>query len=151
MTRDKALKIFGRMIVLGIVLLVVIQLIPVNRTNPPLVTQPNWDSPQTQALFDRACSDCHSNQSKWPFYAYIAPISWLVVHDVNEGREKFNVSDLGNHPIEVDEMVEQIQKGKMPMPIYLPMHPEAVLSAQEKQQLIAGLQVTFAGMSGEDD
>ena len=77
----------------GIVFALLIQLIPIDRTNPPVVTQVQWDSPQTQALFKRACADCHSNETVWPWYSYVAPVSWLVAHDVSEGRGRLNVSD----------------------------------------------------------
>lgn len=143
------LKIIGIVVAVGVLGLVVIQLIPVSRTNPPVVSEPNWDSPQTRALMERACFDCHSNETKWPAYAYVAPISWLMAHDTNEGRQKFNLSDWKNHPGEGDEMVESVQNGSMPMPIYLPMHPQANLTAAEKDQLIAGIIKTFGTEGGE--
>ncbi len=149
MTSKKIIKILAAVVVLGLLGAVVIQLIPVSRTNPPVVSEPNWDSPQTRALMERACFDCHSNETKWPAYAYVAPISWLVAHDVDEGRQKFNLSDWANNPTEGDEMIESIRKGEMPMPIYLPLHPEARLTAAEQEQLLAGIQATFGGEGGE--
>ena len=76
----------------GLVLagLLLIQLVPVQRTNPPVVREPNWDSVQTRDLMARACLDCHSNETNWPWYAYVAPVSWLVAHDVQEGRATVN-------------------------------------------------------------
>jgi hypothetical protein len=74
------------------VLFIAIQLIPVNRTNPPVTAQLNWDSPQTQALFEQACQDCHSNETTWPWYSYVAPASWLVYYDVQRGRSELNLS-----------------------------------------------------------
>jgi len=120
-------------------------LIPVERTNPPVVTQVKWDSPQTEALFKRACADCHSNGTVWPWYSQVAPVSWLVARDVNEGREKLNVSDLRAGDPErvrhnIEEIGEVVMEGAMPMPIYLPMHPEAVLTDAEKKALVSGLQ-----------
>jgi mono/diheme cytochrome c family protein len=114
-----------------------------------VVTPVNWDSPQTADLFGRACADCHSNETVWPWYARVAPVSWLVARDVNEGREEFNLSDLSSlngrklneMPREIDEKVSE---GEMPMAIYLPLHPGAVLSAAEKQALIDGLQKTLS-------
>lgn len=122
-----------------------IQLIPVNRTNPGVVSQVKWDSPQTQALFKRACADCHSNETTWPWYSKIAPVSWLVVHDVDEGRTNLNVSDLASiDPTRLSRRIEEINKtittGKMPKSIYLPMHPEAKLTQAETQALASGLQ-----------
>jgi hypothetical protein len=119
------------------------------RTNPPVIAEPNWDSPQTRELFMRACGDCHSNQTNWRWYTYVAPAAFLAYRDVTEGRQKCNVSEWGmGGEAKCDESVEQIQEGKMPPWFYLPLHPEANLSAQAKQQLIQGLIATF-GEGGE--
>ena len=129
--------------ILGLlVFFIIIQLIPFGRqhSNPPVIQEPKWDSPQTRELAQRACFDCHSNETVWLWYSNIAPVSWLVQRDVNEGREKLNFSDWGRAR-EKDEIIEVIQEGEMPMPIYLIMHPEARLSAAEKEALISGLQV----------
>ena len=85
---------------LGIVVLIVAvaQLVPYGRadSNPPVVQEPAWDSAQTRALFARACNDCHSNETVWPAYSYVAPISWLVVHDTLDGRRQLNFSAWGD-------------------------------------------------------
>jgi len=135
-------------------LFLLIQLIPVPRTNPPVVTQVKWDSPTTQALFERACADCHSNQTVWPWYSKIAPVSWLVARDVIEGRQRWNISDLagsqntsrfgGEGGRGTRDLGEVIQSGRMPMSIYLTMHPTANLTPAEKQVLITGLQTTLS-------
>ncbi len=118
-------------------------------TNPPVERQVDWDSPQTKELFYRACADCHSNETKWPWYSKIPPASWLVVHDVNEGREKFNISaqDMG----EADDAAEAVLEGEMPMKIYTVMHPEARLTDAQRQALAQGLQKTFGGELGEKE
>jgi hypothetical protein len=74
------------------VFFIAIQLITVNRSNPPVTTQLNWDSPQTKTLAYRACMDCHSNETTWPWYAYVAPSSWLIYYDVERGRSELNLS-----------------------------------------------------------
>ena len=137
-----------------VLLFLVIQLIPVQRTNPPVVTQVKWDSPTTQALFERACADCHSNQTVWPWYSKIAPVSWLVAHDINEGRQHWNISDpTGSQNTArfgsereggTKDIGEVIQSGRMPMSIYRMMHPTANLTPAEKQALITGLQATLS-------
>jgi mono/diheme cytochrome c family protein len=78
-------------------LLVALQFIPYgrNHTNPPVLAEPAWNSAQTRALFFQACGDCHSNQTIWPWYSNLAPVSWLVQRDVQEGRREFNVSEWG--------------------------------------------------------
>lgn len=121
-----------------------LQILPVfARTNPPVTYQVQWDSPKTEQLMRRACFDCHSNETVWPWYSQIAPVSWLVVHDVNEGRGEMNLST-GRH-LEAREMIREIQRGTMPKAIYLPLHPEANLTDTEKADLIAGIQATFRG------
>ncbi len=122
-------------------LLVVIGNAAVVRTNPPVTYTITWDSPETEALARAACFDCHSHETRWPWYAHIAPAAFLIVQDVNEGRKAMNFST--GHKLEGDEMVEQIESGRMPKPIYLPLHPEANLSAEQKSRLMAGLLATF--------
>ena len=116
--------------------------------NPPVSTTIQWDSAQTEQLAQAACFDCHSNETRYPWYATIAPVSWLVNKDINEGRRKLNFST--DQRFETDEMLKEIRRGTMPMDIYLPLHPEANLTAQQKQQLMDGLQATFGGKSTID-
>ena len=138
--------------VLGAIVLVAvgIQLIPYgrNHTNPPVLTEPQWDSPRTRELFTRACADCHSNETVWPWYSNVAPVSWLVQRDVDEGREKFNISTGSD---EADEAAEKVIEGEMPPRPYTLLHPEANLATSEKQELIQGLLATFGGESSERD
>ncbi len=70
-----------------------IQLIPVNHSNPPATAQLKWDSTQTEDLARRACMDCHSNETVWPWFSYVAPISWLIYYDVQTGRGVMNFSE----------------------------------------------------------
>lgn len=121
----------------------VIQLIPYgrNHTNPPVTSEPQWPDAQTRALAQRACFDCHSNETTWPWYSNIAPISWLTQHNVSEGRSKLNFStwNNGGRGEGAREMVEVVQEGGMPPFDYLIMHPNARLSDAERQQLVQGL------------
>lgn len=126
---------------MGLVVFVLIQFIPFSITNPPEKTEILWDSPQTQALFKRACADCHSHQTIWPWYSHIAPVSWFTRQHVRDGREAFNISE--ETDFDIDEIRYQIRKNKMPLPRYLWMHPEAKLSEDEKEALIQGLQKTL--------
>lgn len=134
-----------------IVLALLIQLVPVNRENPAVVTQVSWDSPETRALWEHACADCHSNETTWPWYSYVAPVSWLVARDVREGREKFNISDLTTSRLDkmMREIAEVVQEGEMPMPIYLVTHPEARLTSAERDALVKGLQATLSQASAK--
>ena len=89
--------------------------------------------------------DCHSNLTTWPWYSNVAPISWLVQNDVDEGRGELNLST--DEP-ELDEMIDAIREGSMPPWQYKPTHTGSRLSDQEKQDLIRGLQATFGGARG---
>jgi cytochrome c551/c552 len=118
-----------------------IQLIPYgrNHTNPPVVVKPTWDSQLTKTLAQRACFDCHSNETTWIWYTDIAPVSWLTQSDVDRGRRRLNFSDWTGSGRGVGELAETISRGSMPPFYYVWMHPTANLSAAEKQQLINGL------------
>lgn len=139
------MRIFG-WIILGFVgLFIVIQFIPYgrNHTNPPVVAEPQWDTPQTRELAVRACFDCHSNETSWPWYTNVAPVSWLTQRDVEEGRQRLNFSQWGQRRQEMDEIAEVIYNGEMPPAQFLITHPEARLTDAEKQQLIQGLQASL--------
>ncbi|HZY44287.1 MAG TPA: heme-binding domain-containing protein [Anaerolineae bacterium] len=139
--RQRIIKVAA--IILGVV--VIANVVPwLLETNPSVVQEPAWDSPQTRALAQRACFDCHSNETVWPVYARIAPISWLVTWDTLNGRRHLNFSEWGVRRGEGDnETARVIQRGDMPPAYYIAQHPEAGLTANEKQQLIQGLQATL--------
>jgi mono/diheme cytochrome c family protein len=124
-----------------------IQLVPYGRdhNNPPVVNEPNWDSPQTRELAQRACFDCHSNETAWPWYSNVAPVSWLTQRDTDEGRRYLNFSTWGSggQGREPGEAIEAVYEGQMPPPVYLITQPDARLTAQEKQALIDGLRATI--------
>ncbi len=88
-----------------------------------------------------ACYDCHSNETIWPWYSFVAPVSFLVSKDVEEGRKELNFST-GRGELEKHELIEQIEKNEMPPSIYLVTHPEASLSNQQKEDLIAGIRAS---------
>ena len=123
-----------------------IQLVPYGRqhTNPQVMQEPNWDSPQTRELAKRACFDCHSNETIWPWYSNVAPVSWLVQNDVDEGRRYLNFSDWSKVR-EAFEIPEVVQEGRMPPSIFLIMHPEARLTQAEKDALVSGMLATIRG------
>ncbi len=134
--------------VLGIIVIVfiAIQLIPYGRehTNPAVINEPAWDSPQTRETFYRLCGDCHSNETEYPFYSNIAPVSWLVQSDVNEGREHFNVSTWSDDKAhQGKEAIEEYEEGEMPLWIYTLPRPETNLSEQDRADFLAGLRATF--------
>jgi hypothetical protein len=133
--------------IIGVVLLAIaIQFVPYghNHNDPPVQAEPKWDSRQTRELAVRACFDCHSNQSTWPWYSNIAPVSWLIQRDVEQGRRRLNFSQWTGREREPDEITRVIQRGQMPQWYYVLLHPSAGLSPQEKQALIQGLSTTLA-------
>ena len=137
------LKVISVAVILGAV---AIQFIPYGKdhTNPPVMSEVQWDSPRTQELFNRACADCHSNETKYPWYSNMAPISWLIMHDIDEGREKMNVSMIGiQKKNKLKDAADEVKEGEMPIPPYLIAHPEARLSDAEKKELASGLEKTF--------
>lgn len=125
-----------------------IQAVPYGKghVNPPIVKEPKWDAPETRAMTKRACYDCHSNETVWPVYTVIAPVSWLVYWDVMEGRKELNFSDWQNGSREGEgpaEIQEQIAGGEMPPVLYRLLHSESRLTGEEKRKLIAGLTATL--------
>ena len=128
-----------------VVVLVVLQLVPYGRRhmNPPARVEPRWDAPATRALAVRACYDCHSNETVWPWYSHVAPISWLAQRDVEEGRRKLNLSEWDRPQKEARESAKTMRKGEMPPWFYVAIHPDARLTAEETRALIAGLEATL--------
>jgi mono/diheme cytochrome c family protein len=126
--------------------LLVMQLVPYGRDhgNPPVTAAPSWDSPRTERLFAQACSDCHSNLTKWRWYSNVAPASWLVQHDVEEGRRAFDVSRWDTAQPELDEVLEKVRSGEMPPLKYRIAHSVARLSDIEKAALAEGMARTWA-------
>lgn len=118
-----------------------IQLIRPARTNPPVdparTLQARHRVPaDVKEALDRACRDCHSHETRWPWYSNVAPVSWFVIEHVNHGRSHFNFSDWAQYePKEADELITKscklTREGSMPMPSYLRMHSDARLTARD--------------------
>jgi hypothetical protein len=123
------------------VLFLAIQFVPVDRSNPAIETEVPA-SAEVRSVLKRACYDCHSNEVVYPWYSYVAPVSWLVAKDVREGREKLNFSAWNRMSAEdraegPKESWEKVQEGEMPLWFYLPLHPAANLTAADKALLQA--------------
>jgi mono/diheme cytochrome c family protein len=133
-------------------LAVLIQFVPYGRdhSNPPVVQEPSWDSPQIRELAVGACFDCHSNETVWPWYSNLAPISWLTQRDVEQGREALNFSEWHLEQ-EGDEAAETVRDGSMPPWQYTLTHSEARLSADQVAAVEAGLVATFGDDRSEED
>ena len=115
-----------------------IQFITVEKDNPPVdKTLTLAAPPKVMSILKNSCYDCHSNETVWPFYSYVAPFSWLIYRDVKFGREDLNFSEWNkmdekdkNHKKE--EIIEEISRDTMPIPFYIITHPSANLSAEDK-------------------
>jgi hypothetical protein len=140
-------RLLARIGVVLLLALVAIQFVPYGRdhVNPPVAAEPAWDSPETRALARRACFDCHSNETEWPLYSNVAPVSWLVQHDVVEGRAALNFSEGQRPQEEADDAAEEVREGEMPLPIYTLIHGHARLSGPERERLARGLELTLRG------
>ncbi len=122
-----------------VVVLLAIQLVPVDRTNPAVVA--DFDGPaEVRAVLATSCYDCHSHETRWPWYSRVAPVSWLVAHDVEEARDRLNFSQWGAYDAKrqaklAEEMWEEVEEGAMPLKLYLLAHPDARLSEAAKATL----------------
>lgn len=135
----------GALIVFG-----VIQLLPYGPVDLPNTrSEPTWDSPRTRELAVRACFDCHSNEVVWPWYAHVAPFSWLVRGDVDRGREELNFSEWGIRREKSREIAEKVNEGEMPPSLYTLVQRKAVLSDAERAELVAGLARTLGTTLGD--
>jgi hypothetical protein len=133
-----------------VVVFALAQLANPSRTNPPVVSDlmaANVPPPHVAALLHAACYDCHSHETKWPWYAHIAPASWLVAHDVNEGRQHLNLSDWpvadsARAAKKLDRMSEEIDYREMPPAKYTLLHADARLTDADRNELTNWLDAT---------
>ncbi len=126
------------LIVSGIVcLFIIIQMVPVQTSNPPSRTALKITG-KARPIMKKACLDCHSQETDWPWYSEVAPVSWFIINDVKEGREHLNFSTWYEYEDEkkikiYEEIIEVLEKDEMPLPAYKWLHPEARLTPQEKE------------------
>lgn len=122
---------------IGIQFIPVESVVPGGYSNPPVVR--DMEAPEdVEAILRKACYDCHSHEVKWPWYSHIAPVSYLVAHDVKEGREAYNFSKWPeDDSVEGYTIFDVIDSGQMPPEIYISMHPEAILTDEEKATIEA--------------
>lgn len=131
-----------RVLILGLATFVILQVVPYGRDHgaPDVELDPvAWATPEAEQAFTNACGDCHSYDTEWPWYSNVAPMSWLVQRDVDEGRDAWNVST-GDGADEAEDAIELIESGDMPPSQYLPLHPDARLSDEEQAALVAALE-----------
>jgi hypothetical protein len=130
----------GKTVGIGLLVFgIAIQLVPVPRDNPPVESEVPA-SEAVRSILRSSCYDCHSNESRWPWYAYVAPVSWLVAYDVHEAREHMNFStweryDAKKQAKHLKEAWEEVEEGEMPLFFYLWLHPDAKLSDSDRAAL----------------
>lgn len=140
------MKTFKRILFWFLIGFALIQFIPTDKVNKPVDNQVNFidikrTPPKISQLIKGACYDCHSDETVYPDYAYVAPVSWSVKSHVNEGREHLNFSVWGNYNDDLkknmlEKAVQTIQNKTMPMPGYVVYHKEANLSEAERVLLV---------------
>lgn len=123
-----------------LVALVAIQLVPVDAGNPPVAADIPA-SPAVKAILRRACYDCHSNETQWPWYARIAPVSWFIARDVHKGRAELNFSTWNQYSTQqrvkkLRESWQEVAVGEMPPWLYRPIHRDARLTAEDRALLL---------------
>ncbi|HWQ02920.1 MAG TPA: heme-binding domain-containing protein [Candidatus Nitrosotenuis sp.] len=150
-------KLLKKVFVGVLVLCALIQVYRPPRTNPQedsvqtiFADAVVWqDAPKS---IERACIDCHTYRTRWPWYSQIAPVSWLVARDVREGREHMNLSDWAAYDTPqkmalLDDICKEVKARAMPLPIYVPLHPEAKLSDAERAEICAWAERARARLS----
>lgn len=140
---------------------ILIQVIRPDRTNPPVNPANDYTQSMTvpadvKSIIDRACRDCHTNETRWPWYSNIAPVSWLLADDVHEGRRHMNLSEWGTYKLSrkisrLSNIDTQLSDGSMPLPNYVRMHPEAVLTQADRDKLSHWANEEGRKLGGDDD
>ena len=136
-------RVWLRRTTLGLAaLFLVSQLIPVDRHNPPVDASHSIDAAEkvpapVQGVFHRSCRNCHSDETSWPWYSYVAPISWMIANDVHNARKKMNLSEWGTYSAKkreekLEDICEQVTDGDMPDAMYAFFHREARVTPQER-------------------
>jgi hypothetical protein len=149
-------QVLKRVLLALAIVFVAIQFVPFGwwHDNPPVVDDAPWPDAAAASVARSSCYACHSNETDWPLYSYVAPMSWLVRNDVESGREEFNFSDWDRSEGDADKAVEVIQEGSMPPDRYTLAHRDASLSAEEQDVLVSALLAMGGGDNrgrGDDD
>ena len=140
-------------LIFTIILLIAIQFISVDKTNPPVDEKISLKaSPEIMTILKKGCYDCHSNETKWPYYSNIAPVSFFVASHVKKGRNAMNFSKWD----EIDSKIKKerlkravvtVNNGRMALPSYLSAHEEAKLSKGEKEIITAWFKKELASIT----
>jgi hypothetical protein len=134
------------MVVMAVVF-AVMQFVPYGwqHSNPPVVAEAPWPDVDSEQIARTSCYSCHSNETDWPIYSYVAPMSWLVRYDVDRGRDELNFSEWDSD--DAEDAIEMVEEGEMPLGRYTMIHRDARLTESERDTLLSALRT----MSDEDD
>ncbi|MDT7688028.1 MAG: hypothetical protein QOJ70_3826 [Acidobacteriota bacterium] len=131
------------------------------RTNPPFEESKTLRAnthmtPEAAAILERSCKDCHSSETRWPWYSNVSPISWFLQSHVDDGRRQLSFSDWGTYAErkrerKLHEMCEQVESGEMPIRSYLPLHPSAKLSDEDRRVLCDWAHAEEERLAAEQD
>lgn len=135
-----------KILIIILVAFIIIQFFPIDKTNPAV--NPGMDflkiknvPSQTAKMISTSCYDCHSNETKYPWYSSLAPFSWILKHHIDEGRKHLNFSIFATYEPErqihkMEECVEMLEKGEMPLESYFVGHQDAKLTDVQRKELI---------------
>ncbi len=139
-----------------IVLFGLLQLVQPERTNPPIQSDfltVTKAPAQVVTMFNAACYDCHSNATRWPWYSYVAPMSWQIAQDVSHGRKHVNLSEWPATPDlarkKIEDMSDEIDDGDMPLGKYTMIHKDARLTADQRSELTQWLDGQAAALKAQ--
>ena len=141
MTRDRLLRAVRWGAAIGLGLFAAIQLVPYGwgHPNPPVTQDAPWPDAESERIARASCYACHSNETDWPAYSYVAPMSWLVRSDVEGGRDELNFSEWDRDDGEADDALDTVVEGSMPPGRYTLVHRGATLTDAEADRLVAAL------------
>lgn len=154
-------SIFKRIGISVLVLFIGIQFITIDKLNPPVDESLNFFStasfsPKGMELVKSACYDCHSNESKYPWYSNVAPVSFILQNHIKEGREELNFSTYQSYNAKkkdhkLEEISEALREGWMPLDNYVWMHSEAKLTASQREMLAQEFDAIRASISYNEE
>lgn len=132
---------------------IAIQFVPYgwHHSNPPVVQDAPWPNAASASIARESCYGCHSNETDWPLYSYVAPMSWLVRGHVDDGRDRLNFSRWDRDSDEADDAVDEVLEGQMPLSQYTLIHRSAKLTAAETQILVDALRQMDDASGSNDD
>lgn len=133
------MPLLKKIILVLIIVFIGIQFIPVERTNPPINGEISAPA-EIKGILEKSCYDCHSNKTNWPWYSYVAPVSFFVTSDTQNGRKHVNFTEWNKYSSNdkkeiIEECIEEIEEENMPRPIYTLFHPNAKLNSVSIKKL----------------